>query len=104
MQLTLMRRVLDHTGGNISEAAVCMGLAGRNLQRKIQEYLNDVDPYIAKGKGRRGGIGRRTPDHDRAAPPHPVTRPDRGAAEGPDFQPHVRRKAAPGALHWGTIV
>ncbi|MEW6752025.1 MAG: sigma-54 dependent transcriptional regulator [Candidatus Latescibacterota bacterium] len=55
MEHALMRRVLEETGGNISQAAARMGLARRNLQRKIQEYHIDVDQYIAKRKGRRGG-------------------------------------------------
>ncbi|MDX1388591.1 MAG: sigma-54 dependent transcriptional regulator [Acidobacteriota bacterium] len=56
MERDLIRRTLEHTGGNRTHTASLLGIGVRTLQRKIQAYEIDVPPRRRRPRRRRTGV------------------------------------------------
>ncbi len=56
MERELIRRTLEHTGGNRTHSAQLLGIGVRTLQRKIQEYGLAIPPKRRRPRVRRGAI------------------------------------------------
>jgi DNA-binding NtrC family response regulator len=53
LERELIRRTLEHTGGNRTHSAELLGIGVRTLQRKIRGYALDVPPTRRRPRGRR---------------------------------------------------
>jgi DNA-binding NtrC family response regulator len=56
MERELIRRTLEHTGGNRTHSAQLLGIGVRTLQRKIQEYGLAIPPTRRRPRARRGAV------------------------------------------------
>jgi DNA-binding NtrC family response regulator len=56
MERELIRRTLEHTGGNRTHSAQLLGIGVRTLQRKIQEYGLAIPPKRRRPRTRRGAV------------------------------------------------
>ena len=56
MERELIRRTLEHTGGNRTHSAQLLGIGVRTLQRKIQEYGLAIPPKRRRPRARRGAV------------------------------------------------
>jgi DNA-binding NtrC family response regulator len=56
MERELIRRTLEHTGGNRTHSAQLLGIGVRTLQRKILEYGLAIPPKRRRPRARGGAI------------------------------------------------
>jgi DNA-binding NtrC family response regulator len=56
MERELIRRTLEHTGGNRTHSAQLLGIGVRTLQRKILEYGLAIPPKRRRPRARRGAV------------------------------------------------
>jgi DNA-binding NtrC family response regulator len=53
MERELIRRTLDHTGGNRTHSAALLGIGVRTLQRKIHAYGIEIPPTRRRPRSRK---------------------------------------------------